>query len=273
MNPPRRLTNNETDDEPFDWTPDSQAVLFDSDRNGPHEIFKQGIREDAAQPLTTGPLEVIGPHVTPDGAWILYIEYPEGLTSRNERLMRIPISGGAPQLVLEMRSGWHMCARAPASLCVISEPQRDSKQVTITAFDPLKGRGKVLLTLPTEPGDNVVLSPDGHILASARNNGPEFHIRLLSLLGGSEREITVKGWPNITGLDWSPDGKGIYCGSISAQGSGAVLYVDLAGKVRALWQHKLDIGGQVWAIRSPDGRYLAISAETSNSNAWMLEGF
>jgi hypothetical protein len=35
----------------------------------------------------------------------------------------------------------------------------------------------------------------------------------------------------------------------------------------------LDIGGQVWAVPSPDGRHLAISADTSNSNAWMLEGF
>jgi hypothetical protein len=83
----------------------------------------------------------------------------------------------------------------------------------------------------------------------------------------------VKGWPNLTGLDWSPDAKGIYCGFVSAQGSGALLYVDLAGNVRVLWQHKLDINGHVWAIPSPDGRYLAISAPTSNSNAWMLEGF
>jgi hypothetical protein len=35
----------------------------------------------------------------------------------------------------------------------------------------------------------------------------------------------------------------------------------------------LDIGGHVWVVPSPDGRYLVINAETSNSNAWMLEGF
>ena len=70
-----------------------------------------------------------------------------------------------------------------------------------------------------------------------RGGEPEIHIRLLSLSGGPEREFTVKGWPNITGLDWSPDGKGFYCGSVSPQGS-TLLYVDLKGNVRVLWQYK-----------------------------------
>ena len=41
----------------------------------------------------------------------------------------------------------------------------------------------------------------------------EIHLRLLSLSSGADREITVKGWGNITGFDWSTDGKGFYCGS------------------------------------------------------------
>ena len=61
----------------------------------------------------------------------------------------------------------------------------------------------------------------------------EIHIRLLSLSGGADREIAVKGWPNITGLNWSPDGKGLYCGSVSPQGS-TLLYVDLKGNAVVL---------------------------------------
>jgi hypothetical protein len=47
----------------------------------------------------------------------------------------------------------------------------------------------------------------------------------------------VKGWPWLTGLGWSTDGKGLYSGSSSAQGE-TLLYVDLKGKARALWQNK-----------------------------------
>ena len=155
--------------------------------------------------------------------------------------MRIPVGGGVPQFVLETRNGSdYRCARAPASLCVILETSQDEKQLTLTAFDPLKGRGKVLRTIendPTAPPSGCAVSPDGSTFAISRSGEAEIHIRLLSLSGGSDREITVKGWPNITGLDWSPDGKGLYCGSVSPQGR-TLLYVDLKGNARVLWQYK-----------------------------------
>jgi hypothetical protein len=82
---------------------------------------------------------------------------------------------------------------------------------------------------------------------------------------------TVKGWPNITGLDWSPYGKGFYCGSASPQGP-TLLYVDLKGNARVLWQYKGG-SGFIWGIPSPDGHYLAILGQPVNRNVWMLEGF
>jgi len=73
---------------------------------------------------------------------------------------------------------------------------------------------------------------------------------LLSPSGGSDREITVKGWPVLTGLSWSSHGKGLYCGSFPD----TVLYLDLKGNARVLWQGK-GRRGNVWGIPSRDGRY------------------
>jgi hypothetical protein len=83
----------------------------------------------------------------------------------------------------------------------------------------------------------------------------------------------MNGVPNLScrGLYWSPDGKGLYCGSRSPRG-GTLLYVDLKGNARVPWQFKGQ-GGNIWGIPSPDGRYLAILGEATNSNVWMLEGF
>ena len=81
----------------------------------------------------------------------------------------------------------------------------------------------------------------------------------------------VKGWANLTGLDWALDGKGFYCGSVSPQNR-TLLYVDLNGNARVLWQYKA-AGGQIWGVPSPDGRYLAILGSVQNSNVWMVEGF
>jgi serine/threonine protein kinase/Tol biopolymer transport system component len=274
MNAPRRLTNDEANDGPTAWTPDSKAVLFDSDRNGTSGIFKQQINANEAQPVITGQQDAYYARVSADGEWILYDESPKGAgPSTPTRLMRVPIIGGAPQFVLEVRSDVdHGCTRASAGFCVLVEDSHDGKQLILTAFDPLKGRGKVLRTIPKDAAASPRsgLSPDGTVFAIANASEPEIHIRLLSLSGSSDREIKVKGWPNITGVDWSADGKGLYCGSRSAQGA-TLLYVDLAGNARVLWQNKGSSG--IWGIPSPDGRYLAILGQARNSNVWMLEGF
>ena len=77
MNPPRRLTTDEANDTPYAWTPDSQAVLFDSDLNGVSGIFKQPINADEAQAVITGSQEAYDPRVSPDGEWMLYQELPK----------------------------------------------------------------------------------------------------------------------------------------------------------------------------------------------------
>ena len=275
--PLRRLTNDEAWDMPTAWTPDSKAVLFASDRNGTLGIFKQAISQDAAQPVVTGLQNATLARLSADGAWILYVELPKAEGPDTPyRLMRIPVSGGVPQLVTEIRGfiGFN-CASAPSSLCLLPEMSQDNKQLTLTAFDPLKGRGKVLRTLQKEAstGDfaTAQLSPDGSSVAISTGGEAEIHIRLLSLSNGSDRGITVKGWPNIAGLDWSADGKRLYVGSVSLQ-SKTLLSVDLQGTARVLWQVK-GPGESIWGVPSPDGRYLAIVGGVYNSNVWMIEGF
>jgi serine/threonine protein kinase len=278
MTTPRLLTKDEESYRPWAWTPDSQNVLLTSESNGGSRIFKQGIGKDAAQLLFAGQQLVMQLRVTPDGESIVYLDFPQGYTGQKLRLMRIPITGGAPQLVMDLRRGadWNVrCARAPTSFCTIDRWSQDGKELSITAFDPLTGKTRILRTLPSDAAVvGVAISPDGSTLAGVRDFQPEIHIRLLSLSVGADREITLKDWPNITGLDWAPDGKGLYLGSVSVQGRGALLYVDLAGNVSKLWERSAGFfNREVWATPSPDGRYLAINAEASVANAWMLEGF
>jgi hypothetical protein len=164
--------------------------------------------------VVTGSQDLFDFRLSADSAWILFVEKPRTTANPDPpyRLMRIPASCGMPQLVLETRNSLGFeCARAPASLCVILEASQDRKQAVITAFHPLNGREKVLRTIDQDPShsyDQTELSPDGSMFAISRGGEVESHIRLLSLTGGSDREITVKGWPNKTGLSWSADGKG-----------------------------------------------------------------
>ena len=264
LSPPRRWRSEETYDRASAWTADSKAILFDSNLGG---IFKQEINGGTAQLLQR---DAGWPRLSADGAWVIFVE---GSPLRG---MRVPVSGGVPQFVTEaVRALDDHCSRAPANLCVALGESQDGKQLEVWAFDPLTGKGKVLRTIEKDPSAHHFgsdLSPDGSTFAIARSDEAQIHIRVLSLVGGPDREITVKGWSNLPwmGLYWSADGKGFYAGSLSPE-AGTLLYVDLKGDARVLWRKN---GTQIlWGMPSPDGRYLAIEASVSNRNVWMLEGF
>lgn len=279
MSSPRRLTDSEASDSPTTWTADSKAVVFMSDRVNRWGIFKQGFNQATADLVISGQQYALIPRLSADGAWILYVQGPYASgPSTPFRLMRVPVNGGVPLDVLETRrwKDWH-CVRPPGNFCVILEGSVDENRLLLTAFDPLKGRGRLLRTMEADPGLDYPegLAPDGSSFAIAVPDKARIHIRLLSLRGGAGREILLKGWGswrNISGLDWSADGRGFYLGAASAQG-GTLLYLDLNGNARVLWQFSEAAGTGVAAIPSPDGRYLAIEATVHNSNAWMLEGF
>ena len=55
LSTPRRLTFDDADDLPFDWTPDNKAVLFISNRTGTDNIFRQRMDETSAEMLVLGP--------------------------------------------------------------------------------------------------------------------------------------------------------------------------------------------------------------------------
>src|SRR5262249_4615942 len=73
----RRLTFDDRNDFPFDWTPDSKAIIFVSDRNGFNGIFKQEIDQRAPEAIVTGPETKWVPGVSADGAWIIYLAFPK----------------------------------------------------------------------------------------------------------------------------------------------------------------------------------------------------
>jgi len=272
----RRLTLDEAWNVFAGWTADSQDVLLYSDRSGSLGLYRQAIDRGAARLVVSQPsgmgLGLGSP--SPDGSWLLYaVTPPESGTSTPIRVMRVPIHGGPSQLVLEgknMPNPWLHCTEAPATFCAIGESSPDGKQLTITSFDPLKGRGRILKTIETDPTASYdwALFPDGSKLAFIRREELEAHIRLFSLTGGEDREIGVKAWGNLHSLEYS-DGKAFYCGSGSPEGA-TLLRIDMEGRAQVLWRQK---GSSfIWGAPSPDGRHLAFSEQFQNSNLWMVEG-
>jgi DNA-binding winged helix-turn-helix (wHTH) protein/Tol biopolymer transport system component len=169
---PRRLTFNDRDDFASDWTPDSHYVLFASNRNGSMDIFRQGVGERTAEALIAGPEDKLSLHLSPDGQWLMYFAFPGGYAAaKAPLLMRVPLSGGPPQLVFKARPGSDFrCLKAPTTMCVLSE--WENKQLVFYALDPTRGKGQELASQEIASGPEIVesnwdLSPDGSRIALA----------------------------------------------------------------------------------------------------------
>jgi Tol biopolymer transport system component/DNA-binding winged helix-turn-helix (wHTH) protein len=278
LKPPRRLTFTEAIDMPTDWTPDGKAVIFGSNRTGHWSIFKQALDQDFAETIIPGKEggQAGGPHLSPDGKWIVYSEYQniqpghQSLTSL-QRIMRVPLAGGPPEFIFSSGSyNGIRCSRAPADFCILAEEAPGGRELIFSTFDPIKGRGRELARLPKDPKIEFHwnLSPDGKRIANLVPGAPAIH--LLSLDGKPPREITVKGWPVFNTLDFSADSTGFFVSSMT-NGGGTLLYVDFNGKAHPLWQQRS--ARFAWGVPSWDGRRLAILGPTPNGNLWMLENF
>jgi Tol biopolymer transport system component len=247
-------------------------VIFISDRTGTFSIYKQGTNQTVPELLVGGNKEDVQPRLSPDGSQLLYAVYPNsGEGSPLIPLMRMPLSGGAPQQILE--ATWisnHQCARAPATECIYSVVGEG--ELTFFTFDPFKGKGSQILQIKDDLPQlyNWSLSPDGAMLAIAKGKwgDDEPRIQLVSLSGGEQKWLAIKDCPGLASLDWAADSKSIWATSVGDEGN-ALLNIDLQGHARQVWSpKKMSVR---WAIPSRDGRSLALRVGSTSANVWMAE--
>jgi WD40 repeat protein len=237
----------------------------------------QTLNADAAEPILTrveGGL-VENAMLSPDGKWVVTQIYTiPHIPSAQAPLMRIPITGGSPELIFRVREGSSsFCARFTSNLCAVAEATEDNKQMIVTAFNPVKGRGTELARFDLNPDweDHLPLvdiSPDGkHLVIARGTKGP---IEIHSVRGQLEQIIPVERLSNIRAVAWTGDGKALLVSS-SSRGGTQILHVDLRGNAKILW--KCTLGQSCFAASSPDGRYLAIDDWKLSANMWMMENF
>ncbi len=272
LSEPQRLTLDDRQDLPFDWTADSKQVIFMSDRTGTFNIYKQSLGQTVPDLLVAGTQQSQHPRLSPDGTELLYVTYPGwGDKSFEVPLMRVPVTGGPPRQIV--KANWisnHQCSRAPASVCAYSVLGANS--MTFFRFDPVQGNPSQFFEIKDDLSQlyNWSLSPDGTTLAIARGKwgDAENRIHLVSLTGLPERWITIKGWPGLESLDWAADSKSIWAASAGGPDN-ALLNINLQGTVRVAWRPKrLSVG---WAIPSRDGKSLALHVDSASANVWMLD--
>jgi Tol biopolymer transport system component len=263
----RRLTFSEAQEFPHAWTSDSRTVIFESDRSGKNfDLYRQDVDRRNSEPLVVSPAMKVMAHAAPGGQWLLYRESRDNVAWR---IMRVPVQGGTPEVVLpatdinsEFRCGLQSNAR-----CVLRA--LENGQFVFYELDAVRGRGRELARTAWSPlvvGD-WDLSPDGTQVAIPDHDPRDAQVRLVDLdaRGIGETTVTLAGLQNLSGIVWSADGKGWYA-SVSTDFGGLLTYVNPQGRIANLVESRMP----PYAVPSPDGRRIAFPEWSVSSNAWLL---
>lgn len=268
----RRLTLDDRDDFQPTWTPDGKDILFSSNRNQTYDLFRQPLGATEASPLVTGPGDQLDPHMSPDGALILYMDVrgAEKSGSPKARLMRISAEGGAAEKVMDLQSTASLrVSGGPVPRYVIEELGQG--HAVFTSIDPIRGRGRVLAHAEVGEGASAWnLAPDGSALAAVVQTDSLARIEIFPLQGGKRETVRLRRPFYLVSLAWTSDGRGwIAVGRSNADGW-RLLHVGHDGNMSLLTPP------QFWmysAEGSPDGRHVAFTNNTGQENFWMLEDF
>jgi Tol biopolymer transport system component len=287
---PRRIGSQDGVEWPGGWSADSKALFFQSDRTGNMNIFRQHVDATDAEAIVTDQNDNRAPALSPDRAWVLYFAWPRSATHVNTaRLMRRPVGGGLPELVLEAKgllgsaqASYRVvlptmagqpafrCPSLSPTSCVLGEAGRN--EVTFYSFVPVPGAVKTeIFRIKTDHPDGVAwdLSPDGSQIAYAEYSWRSASIHIRELTTNVTRDIPLKGLTELSTLSWSADGKSFFATTFAVTGS-SLYHITQEGKYSLLYKGAKEVEG---ARQSPDGRYLAFGDVQSASNVWVVEGF
>jgi serine/threonine protein kinase/Tol biopolymer transport system component len=275
---PRRLTLDEWNNEIFDWTRDSKAVLLQSFRSSRAVILKQRIDQQTPEILLSGEESYRWPVLSPAGDRLLYTAAPTvDRRDPSKRLMSMPVGGG-PSSVLLRGENTYKCGTVQSARCVLAEVQ--GQQLVFFNLDPVEGKGAEIQRVQVHPGADWTqawaLSPDGNKIAIADFDPgmPTAKLQILTLADRKVSTLPLQGWKWCQTVAWSADGGHLFAtANKSSDSSSALLFLDLRGNLQVLAEAAI---GGAWLhhqAASPDGHYLAYTKRTYESNVMMLEHF
>ncbi|MEE9231556.1 MAG: hypothetical protein V3U86_12710, partial [Acidobacteriota bacterium] len=265
-----RLTLDERDDYPDAWMPDSKSVLFTSNRRGSSDVFRKMVGAQTAEVVVAGPEDEYGATLSPDGSSILYWSTQRGDSSSTRRsLMRVPVSGGSAQRILDGSDiEGYGCPSEASAPCVLS--RLEGTRLVFSTFDLHSGQEQAMASVEIDRSAFYAwaLSPDGSQVAVVNFDD---RVRIVALKGGEVHELSAGNWYGMEFVVWTVDGQGVIVTGAGFSLTSGLLYIGLDGHTELVWQKENE--WPVYPVPSPDGRYLAYATMIADSNAWMIENF
>jgi len=238
-------------------------------KSGEPNLYRQAIDQGVPEELVEGRGMFLS-RLNPDGTQILFVDgFNAQDPARLQSVMRAPLQGGSPRVVLQRPSIHNIqCARSPSKLCLLTTLDRATAR--FFKFDPEDGKTQEFATFKLKEALSWSLSPDGSQLALILH-GSERRVSFMDVTDKSTHEVELNQWRPLN-IDWAGDGKSVFVSSRTANGAPVILGVEPNGNHRVLLEG--DRATQYWwAVPSPDGRYAALEVVTGENNVWMVENF
>jgi Tol biopolymer transport system component/DNA-binding winged helix-turn-helix (wHTH) protein len=266
LQPLRRLTLDQNANMITTWTPDSRSIIFTSNRSGPYKLYRQAIDQSFPE-LVVDNDRIILARLAPDGKHLVCILDTDFDHKAPLSIVLVPLEGGPVRTLLrDPALSDVQCARSPSSLCLVSTLGPLAK---VSSLDLDNGTTQSFPISHMKSFHQWGLSPDGSTLALIMD-GPKLFF--MNVAGKSVREIKVGGWSHLIAVDWAPDSKSVYIPSRKPNGDYVLLRVERDGTSRTVLEGT-KVPRYAWGIPSPDGRRVAVQADTGENNAWMIEHF
>jgi len=180
-------------------TPDGRHVVFISNQAGPINIWRMDLEGRNLQMLTSGVFDD-NPNISPDGRWVVYEAQDAG-----ERLMRVSIDGGTPEVISEVRLGSPRVS--PDGSRILGWRWHEERKRFLVDIIPFEG-GDPLRSLEI-PGSDAMWTPDGQGIAYIDTTQDVDNVWVQSLDGGEPVQLTSFEDLYIDTFNFSPDGKSL----------------------------------------------------------------
>jgi serine/threonine protein kinase/Tol biopolymer transport system component len=262
---PRRLTLQDDDDRPLQWTNDSREVLFEARRRGSFAIFRQ--QTESAEPTRVRAVAAVESlRLTPDGTAFFGVRK----TAAGWNLLRLPLGPGEETVLRKLDGPAEpsvRCARAPITVCFLG--LQEEEQVRLRRLDE---RGQVSGPTVELPGffrsRSWDLSPAGDRVAAVLE---DHTITVVRLADETSQELAIGPPCKPEDIAWEPSGKSVIITCDGPRLEHRLYRVHLDGRVRLLWTASpsaLELPSV-----SPDGRSVTLRVWTYDPDFWLLSAF